>query len=488
MLVRRKKIGFFLGPLIFLLILIFLPDNSILQPAAVKVAAVASLMTIWWITEAIPIPATALLPLALFPGLGVLSAKEASAPYAHHLIFLFMGGFLIAIAMEKWNLHRRVALHTIKLVGFSSRRIILGFMVATAFLSMWISNTATTMMMVPIGLAVIKQTVEFIKKSGDYDINTTPPNFKFGTAIMLGIAYAASIGGVATIIGTPPNTIMVGFVEQTYHVHIKFAQWMLFGLPLAVIMLFVAWVYLTRFASVPEIDQLPGGKELLVSELKKLGKMKKAECYVLTVFAIVAALWISRGFVHLGPSTIHDATIAIAGAIALFLIPVDWKRGVFVLDWQSAVRLPWDVIFLFGGGLALAKGFSESGLARWIGTQLAVLQGTNIMLIIFLVIILSMLLTEVTSNTATAAIIIPVMGSVAIAMHVHPFLLIIPAGVAASYAFMLPVATPPNAIVFGSRYLTIPQMARIGVILNLIGSVLITLLVKFVLPHIWNLK
>ncbi len=488
MLERRKKIGFFLGPLFFLLILIFLPGESSLQPEAVKVAAVASLMTIWWITEAIPIPATALLPLALFPGLGVLSAKEASAPYAHHLIFLFMGGFLIAIAMEKWDLHRRVALHTIKLVGFSSNRIILGFMVATGFLSMWISNTATTMMMVPIGLAVIKQTVDFIEKSGDYEINTTPPNFRFGTALMLGIAYAASIGGVATIIGTPPNTILVGFVEQTYHFQIKFAQWMLFGVPLAVIMLFVAWFYLTRFASRPEVDRLPGGKELLESELKKLGKMKKAERLVLVVFAIVAALWISRGFVHLGPVTIHDATIAMAGAIALFLIPVDWQKGEFVLDWQSAVRLPWDVIFLFGGGLALAKGFDVSGLAKWIGTQLAILQGMNIMLIIFLVIILSMLLTEVTSNTATAAIIIPVMGSVAIAMHVHPFLLIIPAGVAASYAFMLPVATPPNAIVFGSRYLTIPQMAKIGVILNLIGSILITLLVKFVLPHIWNLK
>ncbi len=484
----RKKVGFFLGPILFVLSLIVLPKISDLSPAAVKVAAVAFLMTIWWITEAIPIPATALLPLALFPGLGVLSAKEASAPYAHHLIFLFMGGFLIAIAMEKWELHRRIALHTIKFVGFSSNRIILGFMIATGFLSMWISNTATTMMMVPIGLAVIKQTVEFIEKSNEIDLNTTPPNFKFGTALMLGIAYAASIGGVATIIGTPPNTILVGFVEQTYHFQIKFAQWMVFGVPLATIMLFIAWFYLTRFSSKPEIERLPGGKELLESELKRLGKMRKAERYVLIVFAVVALLWISRGFVHLGPDTIHDATIAMAGAILLFLIPVDWKRGQFVLDWQSAVRLPWDVIFLFGGGLALAKGFSESGLAKWIGTQLSILHGLNLVLIIFLVIVLSMLLTEVTSNTATAAIIIPVMGSVALAMHVHPFLMIIPAGVAASYAFMLPVATPPNAIVFGSKYLTIPQMAKIGVVLNLIGALLITFLVRFVLPHIWNLR
>ncbi|NOX88491.1 MAG: DASS family sodium-coupled anion symporter [Calditrichaeota bacterium] len=483
----RQKIGFFAGPFLFVVILL-LPPAKGLSPAALKVGAVAALMTVWWISEAIPIPATALLPIALFPALGVLSAKDASAPYAHHLIFLFLGGFLIAIAMEKWNLHRRIALYTIRFVGFSSSRIILGFMVATGFLSMWISNTATTMMMVPIGLAVIKQTTEFIEKDDEIKINTNPPHFKFGTALMLGIAYAASIGGVATIIGTPPNTILIGFIEQTYNLQITFVQWMIFGVPLAIIMMAIAWVYLTKFASPPEVKKLPGGKELLISEIKKLGKMQKAERFVLIVFASVAFLWIARGFVRFGPSTIHDATIAMSGAILLFLIPVDWKKGIFVLDWKSAVRLPWDVIFLFGGGLALARGFNESGLAKWIGEQLTVLQGLNLMLIILLVIMLSMLLTEVTSNTATAAIIIPVMGSVAFAMHVHPLILIIPAGVAASYAFMLPVATPPNAIVFGSRYLTIPQMAKIGVVLNVIGAALITLLVKFVLPLIWNLN
>ena len=482
----RQKAGFFSGPFLFVLILLAPPPAG-MSNAALKVAAVAVLMTIWWITEAIPIPATALLPLALFPALGVLSARDASAPYAHHLIFLFLGGFLIAIAMEKWNLHRRIALHTIRLVGFSSRQIILGFMIATGFLSMWISNTATTMMMVPIGLAVIKQTVAFIEKDSRLNINTQPPNFRFGTALMLGIAYAASIGGVATIIGTPPNTILVGFVEQTYHFQITFVQWMSLGVPLAVLMLVISWLYLTRWAAVPEIERLPGGKEILQKELAELGPMQKAEKIVLFVFSSVAMLWIARGFVHFGPATIHDATIAMAGAVALFMVPVDWKKGIFVLDWQSAVRLPWDVIFLFGGGLALARGFSESGLAKWIGQQLTVLQGLHLLSIIFLVIVLSMALTEVTSNTATAAIIIPVMGSVALAMNVHPYLLIIPAGIAASYAFMLPVATPPNAIVFGSRYLTIPQMARIGVILNLIGAVLITLLIRFVLPLIWKL-
>lgn len=483
----RKKIGFLTGIILFVIIL-FLPPSKGLSPSAIKVGAVATLMTIWWITEAIPIPVTALLPTALFPSLGIMNAKDSCAPYAHHLIFLFLGGFLIAIAMEKWNLHRRIALHTIRIVGFSSNRIILGFMIATGFLSMWISNTATTMMMVPIGLAVITATVDFIEKNKEMHIDTSSANFKFGSALMLGIAYAASIGGVATIIGTPPNTILVGFIEQTYQTSITFVQWMLFGVPLAVIMLFIAWFYLTKFASPPEVKELPGGKELLEQEIKKLGSMKKAEKYVLIVFGLVSLLWILHGIIPFGPKTIHDATIAMAGAIILFMIPVDLKKGIFVLDWKSTVNLPWGVIFLFGGGLALAKGFTVSGLAKWIGQQLALLQSLNILFIIFLVVIFTMLLTEVTSNTATSAIIVPVMGGVAMGMHVHPFLLVIPAAVAASYAFMLPVATPPNAIVFGSGYLTIPKMARIGVVLNLIGTVLITIMVKFVLPLIWNLN
>ena len=459
-----------------------------MPPDAMKVAAVATLMAVWWITEAVPIPVTALLPIALFPLLGVLSAKESSAPYAHHLIFLFLGGFLIAIAMEKWNLHRRIALYTIRFVGVSSSKIILGFMVATAFLSMWISNTATTMMMVPIGLAVIKQTTEFIDKQGKLNIDTRPTHFNLGTALMLGIAYSASIGGVATIIGTPPNVFLVGYIEQTYHIQIGFVQWMMFGFPLAVIMLIIAWFYLTRIALPPEIKNLPGGRELIYSEIKKLGKMQKAEKYVLGVFAIVALLWISRGFVHIGPSTIHDATIAMVGAIILFLIPVDWKKGEFVLDWKSAVKLPWDIIILFGGGLALAHGFSKSGLVNWISEQFTVLQGSNLMIVILLVILLGMFLTELTSNTATAAILIPIMAGIAVAMHVHPFLLIIPVSIAVSYAFMLPVATPPNAIIFGSHYLTIPQMAKVGIIVNLTGVVLILLAVKVLLPLIWNIN
>ncbi len=483
----RQKIGFFAGPILALFVG-FLPPSAGLSAAGVKVAAVATLMVIWWITEAVPIPATALLPTALFPILGIMSAKESCAPYAHHLIFLFLGGFMIAIAMEKWNLHRRIALHTIRFVGFSSNRIILGFMVATAFLSMWISNTATTMMMVPIGLAVLNETIDFIEHNKDLNIDTRPTRFKFGLALMLGIAYAASIGGVATIIGTPPNTILAGFIEQTYHVPVSFVQWMLFGVPLSVIMLALTWYYLVKFAAPPEIKRLPGGKALLEKQIKNLGKMQKAERWVLIVFGIVVFLWISHGFIPGMPKMIKDSTIAMSGAAILFMIPVDWQKGIFVLDWKSATRLPWDVIFLFGGGLALAKGFEVSGLSKWIGMQLVSLQSLNILLIILIVVILSIALTEVTSNTATAAMLIPVVAGVAMAIHIHPFILIIAATISASLAFMLPVATPPNAIVFGTHYMTIPQMAKIGLILDLIMTVLVTLMIKFILPLIWNLN
>lgn len=482
-----RKIGFFGGPLLALFLLL-LPPAPNMAPEAMKVAAVAVLMAVWWITEAVPIPVTALLPIALFPLLGVMNAKESSAPYANHLIFLFLGGFLIAIAMEKWNLHRRIALYTIRLVGVSSSRIVLGFMIATAFLSMWISNTATTMMMLPIGLAVIKQTTEFIDKQKKSDIDTRPTHFNFGTALMLGIAYAASIGGVATIIGTPPNVFMVGYLEQTYHIHITFVQWMMLGVPLAVFMLIIAWLYLTRIALPPEIKNLPGGMELLCLEIRKLGKMQEAEKYVLGVFALVALLWILRGFVHFGPATMHDATIAMAGAILLFLIPVDWKEGAFVLDWKAALKLPWDIIILFGGGLALAHAFSKSGLVKWISVQFTVLQGSNLLLIIVLVILFGIFLTELTSNTATAAILIPIMAGIAVAMNVHELVLIIPVTIAVSYAFMLPVATPPNAIVFGSHYLTIPQMARVGFFLNLTGVVFIVIALKILVPLIWGVN
>lgn len=482
----RKKVGLFAGAVIFLIILI-LPLPESMPPAALKVGAISSLMAIWWLTEAIPIPATALLPLALFPLLGVMNSKQASAPYANHLIFLFLGGFFIAIAMEKWNLHKRIALYIIKLVGTSPNRIILGFMISTAFLSMWISNTATAMMMVPVAMAIIKQSAEIIKKNNPHGINTEPGKFNFGTALMLSIAYAASIGGVATIIGTPPNTILVGLIESMYHKQIAFSDWMLIGVPLATVMLFISWIYLTKFALKPEISELPGGRKTILEEVRKLGKITSEERKVLIVFIFVAVSWIVRGFIQTGSQMMHDSTIAVIGAILLFITPADFKKGIFILDWEAAKKVPWDIILLFGGGLSLAQGFIKSGLAKWIGYQLTGLQGTSYIILIIIIITVVIFLTEITSNTATSAMLIPVMGSIAIAMSIHPYGPMIATCIAASYAFMLPVATPPNAVVFGSKYVSILTMAKVGIIMNVIGIIIITILIIYLMPLVWHI-
>jgi sodium-dependent dicarboxylate transporter 2/3/5 len=389
-----------------------------------------------------------------------------------------MGGFLIAVTMEKWNLHKRIALHTIRLVGISPNRIILGFMIATAFLSMWISNTATAMMMVTIGLAVIRQTQDSAQQPDE-----TMALQAFGTALMLSIAYAASIGGIATLIGTPPNAILAGVVEKTYGITIGFADWMVFALPLSIVMLALTWYYLTRFIYRGEMRELPGGRQTIDRELERIGPIKKQEIRVLVVFLCVAAAWILRSIVDIDAlAMVSDSTIAILGALALFVIPADFSKREFLLDWPTAVKIPWDIIILFGGGFALAQGFTSSGLTQWIANQLTVLEGANIVLLVGIIVLLVIFLTEVTSNTATASLLLPIMGAMAIAMNIHPLATMIAVAVAASFAFMLPVATPPNAIVFASRVVTIPQMARAGLALNLLGVVLITLFVMVVLP------
>lgn len=476
---KSQIAGLISGPAIFLLIYIF-PRPESLSPEALAVGATAILMAIYWLTGAIPIPATALLPIPLFPILGVMKAGQATTEYANHLIFLFLGGFLIAIAMEKWNLHRRIALYTIKIIGGTQTRIILGFMVATAFLSMWISNTATTMMMVPIGLSVIHKSTE---KNGDLDLKPG----SFSKALMLAIAYSASIGGVATLIGTPPNTILAGFVETTYHQQIGFAQWMMFGVPLAIIMLAISWIYLTRYAFDIPNKSISGGKELINEDIKALGLMSKAEKLVLFVFSFVAISWILRGLINIEAlSMISDSTIAITGAILLFVLPVDFKKGEFLLTWEAAQKLPWDVIILFGGGLTLAKGFKMSGLDKWVGSQLAAAGNLNFIIFIFIIGLVTMLLTELTSNTATAAMFIPIISGIAIAMGFHPYGPIIAAAIASSYAFMLPVATPPNAIIFGTKQVSIGEMAKKGAILNFISLILITILITAILGKIWE--
>jgi sodium-dependent dicarboxylate transporter 2/3/5 len=465
-------------------ILLWLPVPGDMPPTAFRVMAVTVLMAIWWITEAIPIASTALLPIALFPMLGVMSTADATVSYANHLIYLFLGGFLIAVTMEKWNLHKRIALYTISIVGVSPRRMILGFMLATAMLSMWISNTATAMMMLPIGMAVIGQ-VSLMRGMGQSEPSETERHF--GIALMLGIAYSASIGGVATLIGTPPNAILAGMAEELYGLKISFAGWMSFGLPLSLIMLLIAWLYLTRIAFRCDSDVVPGARQLIRRELSDLGRISKEERWVLVIFASVALAWIARGFISLPAlKMVSDSSIAIVGALLLFLIPSNFRKGEFLLDWKTAKGIPWDIIILFGGGFALAKGFSDSGLTAWIAIQLKAMEGMTLILVIAAVTLVVILLTEVTSNTATATLVIPLMGAMAEAIGVNVYSLMVPAAVAASYAFMLPVATPPNAIVFSSRYVSIPQMARAGLWLNLVAVVLITLFVFLVLPLVWG--
>ena len=477
---ERRIIGLILGPLLFILLLI-LPTPPQMPAAALSVGAVAALMATWWITEAIPIAATALLPIVLFPLLGVSSTSSTTSAYANHLIYLFMGGFLIAMAMQKWNLHRRIALHTIHRIGVSPARIILGFMIATVFLSMWISNTATAMMMLPIALAVIGQlTSNTVSAAEEHTHHQT-----FGTALMLGIAYAASIGGVATLIGTPPNAILAGVVESLYQQRIGFATWMGFGLPLSLVMLAAAWFYLTRLAYPVGQCAAPELSDVIRQELTELGTMSRQERAVAIVFALVAISWIARGLLDLPAlAGVSDASIAMAGALLLFVLPSDFKKREFLLDWPSAVKLPWDILVLFGGGFALAQGFSDSGLTTWIVTQLSILQGVPPMVLVLAVALVVIFLTEVTSNTATATLVLPVMGALAQAVEAQPLSLMVPAAVAASYAFMLPVATPPNAIVFSSRCITIPQMARAGLWMNLLASLVITAFVMMLLPVI----
>ncbi|RYG71684.1 DASS family sodium-coupled anion symporter [Lentibacillus lipolyticus] len=478
-------IGLFLGPILFILTILFFQPEG-LGGDAQAILASTLWIAVWWMTEAVPIPVTSLLPIILFPLTGGLDVDTTTSSYGDDTIFLFMGGFMIALAMEKWNLHRRIALNIITMIGTNTERIILGFMVATGFLSMWISNTATAMMMVPIGLAIIYQVSEQLKD--DDSIDTSAENFGFGKALMLAIAYSASIGGIATLIGTPPNTALAGTIDKLYGIELSFAKWMLFGVPVAWIFIFIVWFYLVKVAYPLKFSELPGGKKVIQEEKEKLGRPSHEEKIVLTVFTLAALAWISRSFVLTEINeNINDAIIAMTAAIVLFIIPSKNNKGDHLLDWNTAVKLPWGILLLFGGGLAIASGFSQSGLSEWIGNQLTVLQNINLFIILLVVAGMVIFLTEITSNTATANMMYPIMASLAIALGIHPYAAMIAAGVAASCAFMLPVATPPNAVVFGSGYLRIPDMAKAGFALNILGILIVGLAVYFWLPIAWGI-
>lgn len=464
----RPRIGLILGPLLLAVVLL-IPAPEGLSPAGWRTVAVGGLMAVWWVTEAIPIPATALLPLVLFPTLGVSGINEAAAPFANPLVFLFLGGFVLALAMQRWELHRRIALNIVRAVGTRPHNLVLGFMLATAFLSMWVSNTATAVMMLPIGLSVIDLV---LRGQADHDPGHSP----FAICLMLGIAYGASIGGLGTLIGTPPNALLAGFLLETYGVEIGFAQWMMVGVPLVAVTLPLTWLVLTRLVFPIRLREIPGGREMIDGELRALGPLSRAETWVGAVFVATALAWITRPLLEDAVPGLSDTSIAIASALVLFAVPVNLRRGEFLMSWEWAERLPWGVLLLFGGGLSLADAVRATGLAEWIGAALGGLGGWPTVALVLVVTTLVIFLTELTSNTATAAAFLPVVAALAVGLGENPLLLAVPTALAASCAFMMPVATPPNAIVFGSSFITVPQMARAGLVLNLLFVAAITLL------------
>ncbi|MBB4005254.1 MAG: DASS family sodium-coupled anion symporter [Aurantimonas endophytica] len=451
------------GIAVFVLLLL-LPAPDGLSPEAWAVVAVAALMIVWWITEAVPVPVTALLPLALFPFLGARSMGEAASPYADPVIFLFMGGFILAKAMERWGLHRRVALNIVSRTGSRQHNVVGGFMIATAFCSMWVSNTATTVMMLPIALSV----AELLDPEGRTDS-------KFSIALLLGVAYAASIGGVATLIGTPPNALLAGSLNQAYGYDLGFGRWMLIGLPVAIVMLLISWLLLTRFVVRLSTGEIEGATTLIGSELAGLGKWSRAEVLVGIVFVVTAFLWVFRTSLQSILPNLNDSSIAIAAAVILFLLPSGRKPGEAVLDWGTAAKLPWGILLLFGGGLSLASAVAGTGLDQWIGEALgSTASYLPLIGLVALVTLVILLLTEFTSNTATAATFLPLVAALSLTLGENPLMLAVPAALAASMAFMLPVATPPNAIVFASGKMSIPTMAKIGVWHNLAALIVIS--------------
>ena len=477
---RRQYIGLFLGPgLCVLMMALGAPAG--MKAAAWHTAAVAVWMATWWVTEALPIPVTSLLPLIMFPLLGIgqeqVAAKKfnelvavAAAPYADPVVFMFMGGFIIALAMERWNLHKRIALNIIRVVGTSPVRLIYGFMIATAFISMWINNTAATMMMLPIALSVVRLLYAEHHDEGGRN---------FVVVLMLAIAHASTIGGLGTLIGTAPNMFFAGFMRKTYNIQISFAQWMMAATPMVMIAIPLVTLILTKWVFPIRIRAIDGADELVKRELTMLGNWTNPEIKVGIVFLVTASLWIFRSIAEpaFGIKTpfLSDAGISMAGALLLFVWPVNLKRGDFVMDWHTAAKLPWGLILLFGGGLSLAEAIKNSGLADWIGHNLTAIGGWPPLLMILVIVVLTIFLTEFTSNTALTATLLPILAPIALNIGQNPLLLLIPATIAASTGFMMPVGTPPNAIVYGTGYLTVKDMIRAGIWLNLFFAVLVTL-------------
>lgn len=469
-----KKIGLLAGPLVFLFVL-YLPIVVVSEQGD-RVIAVAVWMLIWWITEAVSISVTALLPLLLFPLLKILPIAEVGANYGSPIVFLFFGGFVMALALEKVNLHKRIALNIIKLTGTTPNKVVLGFMIATAALSMWISNTASTVVMLPIALSVINLLI--------YDADGfTKRDQNFALSVMLGIAFSANAGGIATVIGTPPNSVLIGLLENEYNIQISFLKWMTLGLPFAVVMIGITYFVLVKWMFPNKHLKFNASKEVIEEELKKLGPTSGKEKLVLVIFGVTVFLWIFRTLINtLFPDLdLTDTMISIFAAISLFALPYNIKKGDFIINWKDTSKLAWGILILFGGGLALAKGMSVSGIVDLVANTIANSE-ISILFTASLLILLMLFMTELMSNVALVAVLAPVVAGIALGLGVPILYLLIPVTMASSCAFMLPMATPPNAIVFASGYVKVPQMARVGIILNLIAVALLIVVFQWVVP------
>ena len=475
----HQNVGLWLGVALFALMLIAGAPHGLPQ-AGWMTASIGVLMAIWWATEAVPIAVTSLLPLAVFSILGIADIQDAATPYANKVVFLFLGGFIVALAMQRWNLHRRIALNVLRVAGSGGRSLIGGFMLASALISMWVTNTSTTMMLLPIAMSVITvihNSVGELDQRGRRD---------FECALLLGVAYAATIGGMTTLVGTAPNAMLAAFMSDEYGTEIHFANWIVVGLPLTAAMLPLAWLALTRVVFRVEFRTGGEGRAELARMREEMGPMTVPEKRVAVVFAIMALAWVFRPLLIKIPalSGLDDSGIAMAGAVAMFLVPSTDPEDPMLMRWRYTEKLPWGVLLLFGGGLSLARAVTETGLAQWLGTDLQAIGMLPMAAIVVIVAGMIIFLTELTSNTATTATFLPVVGAIAIEAGFDPVLLTVPVALAASCAFMLPVATPPNAIVFGSGLLTIPKMARAGMVLNVFSIVLVSLVALYLAPRV----
>ncbi|MEN8224225.1 MAG: SLC13 family permease [Bacteroidota bacterium] len=488
-----KTIGLISGPALFIYFLFF-TNLDPEQPAVSATLAVALLMAIWWVTEAVPLAITSLIPVAMFPLLGIMDGKDVSSTYFNHVIFLFIGGFMVALAMQRWDLHKRIALKILMFTGVSPARILLGFMFSTAFLSMWISNTATAMMMIPIVISVIDKLEDSIGKA---EVG------KYATGLLLGIAYSASIGGIATLVGTPPNLSFARIFNIYFPdaPEIAFSQWFFFALPISIFFFLFVWGYLYFIFGRGSRKWAKLSHNTFREQYQALGKTTYEEKWVLIIFILLAVTWLTRSGLALGsfripgwanlfgnPAFINDGTVAVVYAIILFIIPAKENKGARLMDWKTAKGIPWNIVLLFGGGFALASGFKDSGLSMWFGGQLNWIAEAHPIFVILSICLMMTFLTELTSNTATTEMLLPVLAGTAMSANVNPLLFMLPATLSASMAFMLPVATPPNAIIFGTNRIRMMDMAKTGFILNIAGALIITLATYYLATAIFDIN